>query len=438
MDVTLEHGGIMIPHVDNAFAQWLYFIEHGHLPWNAGRPSEQWFSQVLESLAGNYNSAAAIRKLLADNTIAAERIVLHHSPEFLSHLVELLTAENQSTLPAAVRELAAWLHTINMRYSATTSLTPKAIERKAWIKILQKASTEQAKHCTSDIITFLIMRWLQFTRESLSALIRLQPLQQVLTHIEPVVAAILKGASDMELRGPENKHATPETPVSQDRKENTNAPLQEEAGKEQQARKEPTTELPEHTATQISSRLRKEKVSEDPLMQEQIIPGEGIYITHAGLILLHPFIHTLFKKLEYVKEGKFIDEAMQERAVCLLHELATGTPLQEYDLVIEKLLCAWPMHLPVDTSIELTNLEKEEAQNLLLAAIEQWPILRNTTPPALQETFLQRGGKLEFRNGKWYLQVEKIPVDILLSHLPWMISMIKLPWMKELLMVEWT
>ena len=76
-------------------------------------------------------------------------------------------------------------------------------------------------------------------------------------------------------------------------------------------------------------------------------------------------------------------------------------------------------------------------EGLLLAAIAQWEILKNTSPGVLQETFLQREGKLYYRNDKWYLQVEKKPVDILLRHLPWTISMIKLPWMKELLRVEW-
>jgi hypothetical protein len=165
---------------------------------------------------------------------------------------------------------------------------------------------------------------------------------------------------------------------------------------------------------------------------------EGIYVTHAGLVLLHPFLHTFFRKLELVKEGAFIEKEKQERAICLLHELAkSNTEPYEYDLVLPKLLCGWPLHQVVNTGIELSKEEKNEAAHLLQAVIEQWEILKNTSILGLQETFLQREGKLHFKNENWWLQVEKKSMDILLDHLPWTIGMIKLPWMKELLRVEW-
>lgn len=440
IDVSLQHGGRIIPGVDNIFSQWTYFIKHGYLPWNAGRPSSQWFQQVLESLAGNYDSAAVLRKLISSNSIVAERIVLHHSREFLSHLIELLTAENQSGLPPAIRDLAAWLNHINIKYSPAAGMSMAAIERMIWMKVLEKTVAEEPMQDTPAIITYLVTGWLQLAPELLYSLVRHQTEAEKFPFIDPVIAHITNEVikEEADAAKPQARNTTTD-PREKQPGEKIRAPSPMEAEKVSHEQGTIPADVPGQALEQISKKLSEKKAAADTVSKEQIMAAkEGIYITHAGLVLLHPFLNTFFKKLDLVKDGKFIDEASQERAVCLMHELAVSeTPLMEYDLVIEKLLCAWPMHLPVDTGIELTDMEKQEVQNLLSAAIEQWEILKNSTPLALQETFLQREGKLVYRNEKWYLQIEKKPVDVLLAHLPWMISMIKLPWMKELLMVEW-
>ncbi|MEM9214098.1 MAG: contractile injection system tape measure protein [Cyanobacteria bacterium P01_F01_bin.150] len=38
----------------------------------------------------------------------------------------------------------------------------------------------------------------------------------------------------------------------------------------------------------------------------------------------------------------------------------------------------------------------------------------------------------------WTLRVEQMAIDVLLTRLPWGVSMVKLPWMDGLLTVEWT
>ncbi len=213
--------------------------------------------------------------------------------------------------------------------------------------------------------------------------------------------------------------------------------------------------LPEQTEVQLK---KKENQDSNPKKQEtekgaeenaigfeketefetESLTTEGIYINHAGLILLHPFLSTYFRKLGLVVNGGFIDSEAQERAVCLLHLLVfSDVKVPEYDLVLPKLLCGLPLQKPVNTAIDFTPEEKEEAENLLTAVVEQWEVLKNTSLPTFRETFLQREGKLFCQDANWYLQVEKKPFDILLSHLPWTIGMVKLPWMKDLLRVEW-
>ena len=133
------------------------------------------------------------------------------------------------------------------------------------------------------------------------------------------------------------------------------------------------------------------------------------------------------------------DKLLQpERALCLLHFLTTGQILApEYELMLPKILCNVPLDSPVESDVELSAIEQEEAAVLLEAVIRHWEALRNTSPDGLRETFLLRPGKVSLRDGDWLLQVEPQSFDILLDRLPWGISMIKLPWMKRMFWVEW-
>jgi len=136
---------------------------------------------------------------------------------------------------------------------------------------------------------------------------------------------------------------------------------------------------------------------------------------------------------------RFLDADGQQRAIHLLYYLATGqTQPPEYELVLPKLLCGWPLNDPV-ISPRLPQAALDEAEQLLQTVINYWDVLKSTSPDGLREGFLQREGKLT-RTGEqaWKLQVEQRAMDILLSRLPWGVSMVKLPWMDELLTVEWT
>jgi hypothetical protein len=163
---------------------------------------------------------------------------------------------------------------------------------------------------------------------------------------------------------------------------------------------------------------------------------EGIYIENAGLVILHPFLPRFFEALDITAGDKLLEP---ERALGLLHFLATGQPLApEYELVLPKILCNVPLKTPVAFDPALTAEEKEEASALLQAVIRHWEVLRNTSSDGLRGTFFIRPGKLSLRdNGDWLLQVESNSFDILLDQLPWGISMIRLPWMDKMLYVEW-
>jgi hypothetical protein len=75
---------------------------------------------------------------------------------------------------------------------------------------------------------------------------------------------------------------------------------------------------------------------------------------------------------------------------------------------------------------------------MLEAVIFYWDILQDTSIEGLQNSFLQRKGKISVRDdGDWLLQVEQAGYDLLLGHLPWTYSIIKLPTMSKTLWVEW-
>jgi hypothetical protein len=163
---------------------------------------------------------------------------------------------------------------------------------------------------------------------------------------------------------------------------------------------------------------------------------EGVYVECAGLVLLHPFLPRFFEALGIAADGKILQP---ERALCLLHYLATGQDIApEYALILPKLLCNVPLETPAEVDVGLTAAEMEESTALLEAVIGHWDALRSTSPDGLRGTFLVRPGKLSERNdGDHLLQVETQSFDILLDRLPWGIGVIKLPWMEKMLWVEW-
>ena len=164
---------------------------------------------------------------------------------------------------------------------------------------------------------------------------------------------------------------------------------------------------------------------------------EGIYIDNAGLVLLHPFLPKLFDAMQVAQGDKLLQH---ERAVCLLHHLATGSvKAPEYLVMLPKVLCNIDLRTPVESEMALTSDEQQECLALLEAVIRHWGALGSCSPDALRGTFLLRPGKLTLRqDGEWLLQVESSGCDILLGDLPWSVSMIRLPWMGSMLWVEWT
>ncbi|MFO7846955.1 MAG: contractile injection system tape measure protein, partial [Balneolaceae bacterium] len=173
-------------------------------------------------------------------------------------------------------------------------------------------------------------------------------------------------------------------------------------------------------------------------LDEQHFDGEAIYINRAGLILAAPFFPTLFERLGYLNEKDFSDERTRARAIHVMEYLATGRiDVEEYQLVLQKLLAGLPPQTPVDPIESLTDEEIEMSDSMLNGLISNWPGLGNTTIEGLREAFFQREGRLQKADDHWALTVQAKAYDVLLDRVPWSIGMIKLPWMDKMLRVEW-
>jgi hypothetical protein len=167
--------------------------------------------------------------------------------------------------------------------------------------------------------------------------------------------------------------------------------------------------------------------------------GEKIYIENAGLVLLHPFLSTLFDRTGLVKNGEFVNDEAKLRAPHLLQYLVNHEQESpEQALLLNKILCGIEYQEAITSGIVLTELEMKIANELLYVVTQQWEKLKNTSINGLQETFLQRSGSLCLSSEGWTLVVENKAYDVLLQTLPWGLSFIKNSWMTEPIFVEWS
>jgi hypothetical protein len=188
---------------------------------------------------------------------------------------------------------------------------------------------------------------------------------------------------------------------------------------------------------------KKEKVKTKPKNSTDEKPAlkliqEPVYISNAGLVLVHPFLQRFFSLSGLLEKRKFKDEAAAHKAVHLLQYLVNkGEKTEEHQLVLNKILCGIPLSEPIDRDIELTEEDKETCESLLQGVVENWPILKKTSNDNFRVSLLQREGRLTGDETSWRLKVEERGYDVLLDKLPWTISMIKLPWMEKVINVEW-
>ncbi|SFW12349.1 contractile injection system tape measure protein [Chitinophaga sancti] len=368
--------------------QWLFYMQKGYLPWNTLKTDQAWYNYVLEAFATDFQLVTLLREQLLHNPVVLQRVITDHPAPFLVQLIEILTAGSQPNLLPAFYELAI-LHAVSKNETSTIisssyhSISP-ALHHQFWQLALKMAAGKTGKGMSAPQVAAAYI-----SQHLIEVIDLIKVANKEIISLLPVCISVIK----------------------------------------------------EINPSAVSHPIEERNIINDAIAIEstdEVIPSGGIFLIHAGLVLLHPFLGSFFKKLGLINNQVFIDSVAQEKALYLLHYLATGereTP--EHALVIPKLLCAWPLGKNLAHKIELSPEECAEADALLEAVIEHWDKLQRTSVDALRDSFLQRNGKLFTLNEQTFLQVEQQPLDILLDYLPWSISHIRLPWMKQILRVEW-
>ena len=381
----------------SSYRQWFFYMQKGYLPWNVLQPNEKWLIEVLQQLAVDFNSVEKLRKEIIENKTFATRIVQEHTATFLLQLVGIITSKNQDALFEIINEICSVLNKIKNEDKDAKNLKTFN-DRILWQQVLLITATGKILS-TSDIGSEVLKNYItshqyKINSESIKLLnesVLLKPIIKQLQHEN--ILTFKKFASEQIKK----KIITADEEIN----------------------------------------IKKNKKEAAMKVNEQI-QEEGIFTALAGLVLLHPFLSSLFAVLNLLQNKQFINLQAQEKAINILYYLATGnTAAEEYELIIPKILCGFPIENIITKSTDLSAIEMEEADGLLTAVIAQWSILKNTSPTGLREGFLKRNGKVFTKNTELYIQVETGSIDMLLDQLPWGLNIIKLPWVNNIIRTEW-
>lgn len=166
--------------------------------------------------------------------------------------------------------------------------------------------------------------------------------------------------------------------------------------------------------------------------------GATFSVSNAGLIIAHSFFETLFERLGLLNDGEFRSEAEKRKAVHFLQYLATGEKISnENDLMLNKVLCGYPINEPAGTTIDFQESETELIDSLITAMISYWPANEGSSIDGFRGNWLVRDGTLTEEEDRWNLIIEKRAYDVLLLQSPFSFSVISLKWMNKPIFVTW-
>jgi hypothetical protein len=164
-----------------------------------------------------------------------------------------------------------------------------------------------------------------------------------------------------------------------------------------------------------------------------------ITISNSGIVLVGPYLKTLFSHLGLLDENDFKNLDSQKKAILLLNYIVSGKKevKGEDELALFKILC----NLNPLEEIQIDSiLEENEAllvDSMMTSILKQWNTLSTSTVEGFRENFLMRIGDLTEDEKAYILLIDKKPFDILLDSLPWEHKSIRLPWMKKIMLISW-
>jgi hypothetical protein len=190
---------------------------------------------------------------------------------------------------------------------------------------------------------------------------------------------------------------------------------------------------PPAALAQVAAGLRRLLGADEPDLAEVLVETRS-----AGLVLLAPYLPTLFQRLDLLDRNGFRDAGAVDRGLDVLHALAHGADnLRPGGRPLERLLCAVPADRPLRPPLPLAPAEAAVADDLLTAVVARWTALGTTSVAGLREAFLAREGHLRRVEAGHSLEVAPRAFDVLLDRLPWSYALVKLAWMDRPIHVKW-
>jgi Contractile injection system tape measure protein len=396
---TYAADNINIPQY-SPVAVFEFFLQNGHLPWWHKITTPGLFEQTLL----NHLAQAewqAINRIARTITVTAPQILQRFIQQFTDNFKYQLAGswlrQDGVTVEAIFKKLAV----------AITSKASKGTKRAVKLGVENKKITA-SQPLQHDQVSFIFWNTFWKMIEAADSAPGLQQLEVELETVRQSLTSVSKhkGNENTQLMQ-DGKTLADITGISEDKNGRS--------GKIGADRIEPEPD-----------RQQVEKMSES---------GNFVYVNNAGLVIFHPFINTLFNDLMIAKDGVII---WPGKAIAVLNYLCGYEVLQpEYEWPLMKILCGLSISAVVENVPALSETDKLECMAMMQQAIDHWSALKQTSIEALQQTYIQRFGKLSNKNGAWLLQVEQKTVDVLMNNMPWGISMCKLPWMQQILTTEW-
>lgn len=177
----------------------------------------------------------------------------------------------------------------------------------------------------------------------------------------------------------------------------------------------------------------------DSKIKREIENGTRFITTLCGLMMLSPFLATLFRRMGLLEKNAFVSEKEQLKAYKVLMTIPKLDEEQvyEYQDLIPRIITGIAPEDTIHYVPELTEDELTEIRNFLGAVISQWPVMANATVRGFIESFLVRDGKVWKEGSLWKIEVNGHGADIILQTLTWGFSTMKFPWTPYMIETNW-
>ena len=317
------------------------FARQGSLPWWADLAQPHLLEDSLDYLLRH--APDRLRRLLSElarEDRPLQRLIRHYDDQRLAALAALHTAE-LGDFPAALFQS---LMVARERARLLAGMPSSEFRRKLWQIILHVAALSDTPHrdpptfCRSVLMRLAAKCGIPYT-------VLLQDLGEALPggdsdadrKIREIIERLAGDAAPPDSSSPDQNRLSLDSvwpKTLQTRR----------MGRAERQRSE-THHPPDHAKTMGFAALRSalpilQQLDEAEPIDLSFSDADEVYIDTAGLVLLWPFLDRFFERLGLITENHFQDAAAVQRAVGLLHYLATEeTDPPEYRLPLAKVLC---------------------------------------------------------------------------------------------------